>query len=173
MIFLARLLAVPIVPIRIRAETLIVKGVSKDGLQQMLATRGPLFRVDKLQPKRQWRCRQSEDKDDLYSTEAPEDSSPRNRNRLWDFLKLRMEKGLQLVTEKGAELDGEKIDIQWRDILDPTPENLLALFLTGLLGFAVLRIFWQLLLVAVTIVIAAFKYSVIAAILLALLVVFL
>ncbi|KAH7287116.1 hypothetical protein KP509_32G038800 [Ceratopteris richardii] len=66
-----------------------------------------------------------------------------------------------------------KMDINWGDILNPTPENLLALLLTGLLGLAIVQIFWQLLLVAVTITLAALKYSVIAAILLALLIVFL
>ncbi|KAH7287117.1 hypothetical protein KP509_32G038800 [Ceratopteris richardii] len=65
------------------------------------------------------------------------------------------------------------MDINWGDILNPTPENLLALLLTGLLGLAIVQIFWQLLLVAVTITLAALKYSVIAAILLALLIVFL
>ncbi|MCO5558956.1 hypothetical protein L7F22_012547 [Adiantum nelumboides] len=67
----------------------------------------------------------------------------------------------------------EQMEIKWGDIVNPTPENLLALLLTGLLGLAILQIFWQLLLVAVTITLAALKYSVIAAILLALLIIFL
>lgn len=75
--------------------------------------------------------------------------------------------------EKVIALDGGDFEIQWREIMDPTPENLLALVLTGLLGLAILQIFWQLLLVAITITLAALKYSVIAAILLALLIVLL
>lgn len=75
--------------------------------------------------------------------------------------------------EKVLALDGGDFEIQWREIMDPTPENLLALVLTGLLGLAILQIFWQLLLVAITITLAALKYSVIAAILLALLIVLL
>eukprot|EP00249_Psilotum_nudum_P010929 c22853_g1_i2 orf=248-979(+) len=66
-----------------------------------------------------------------------------------------------------------KLDIQWRDLLYPTPENLLALLLTGLLALAILQVLWQLFLVAVAISLSALKYSVLAVILIVLLIVFL
>lgn len=100
-------------------------------------------------------------------------SSHRNFRGFVKRLIWKSERKLQPATDEGIGFDNIDFAIQWRDILDPTPENLLALLLTGLLGLAVLQIFWQLLLVAIAITLAALKYSVIAAILITLLIVFL
>eukprot|EP00250_Pteridium_aquilinum_P034188 c7210_g1_i1 orf=158-721(+) len=99
-------------------------------------------------------------------------SETRSRKSVWQRLKLGLGLGFQ-NEGKLASADTGDMDIEWSDIVDPTPENLLALLLTGLLGLAILQIFWQLLLVAITITLAALKYSVIAVILLALLIVLL
>lgn len=67
-------------------------------------------------------------------------------------------------------LEGADMKINWRDLLDPTLENVLALVLTTLLAYAVLLIAWQLFIVAIAITLSALKYSVIALILLGILI---
>eukprot|EP00252_Welwitschia_mirabilis_P017982 TRINITY_DN40118_c0_g1_i1.p1 TRINITY_DN40118_c0_g1~~TRINITY_DN40118_c0_g1_i1.p1 ORF type:complete len:205 (-),score=14.87 TRINITY_DN40118_c0_g1_i1:90-626(-) len=59
----------------------------------------------------------------------------------------------------------------WRDLLDPQdPDNMLAIALTGILSWATFQILWQLFFVSIAIVVAAVKYSLIAAILLLILI---
>lgn len=58
------------------------------------------------------------------------------------------------------------IRFRWRDVLDPDPENLLAVALTGLLTWASVQVLWQLFFISVAILVAAVKYSFIAALLL-------
>ncbi|KAF6152506.1 hypothetical protein GIB67_023200 [Kingdonia uniflora] len=55
---------------------------------------------------------------------------------------------------------------KWRDLLDPDPENLLTVGLTGLLAWASVQVLWQLFFISVAILVAALKYSFIAALLL-------
>ena len=124
-----------------------------------------------------------------YSAEARGESSSR---KIFQFFRLprgwfgRSERAAEeeTSTQKKRQENEEEFEgllafndgyfqIEWREIVDPTPENVLALLLTGLLGLAILQIFWQLFLVAITITLAGLKYSVIAVILLALLIVFL
>ncbi|KAK4279558.1 hypothetical protein QN277_011323 [Acacia crassicarpa] len=50
-------------------------------------------------------------------------------------------------------------------LLDPDPDNVLALCLTGLLTWASVQVLWQLLFISLSIVLAALKYSFIAALL--------
>lgn len=50
-------------------------------------------------------------------------------------------------------------------VLDPDPENVLAVGLTGVLTWASVQVLWQLLVVTATILISAVKYSVVAALL--------
>ncbi|KAF8395343.1 hypothetical protein HHK36_019289 [Tetracentron sinense] len=57
-------------------------------------------------------------------------------------------------------------NLRWRDLLDPDPENILAVGLTGLLTWASVQVLWQLFFISVAIVVAAVKYSFIAALLL-------
>ncbi|GMI90401.1 hypothetical protein like AT4G40045 [Hibiscus trionum] len=52
------------------------------------------------------------------------------------------------------------------DLLDPDPENIVALGLTGLLTWASVQVLWQLFLISGAILLAALKYSFIAALLL-------
>ncbi|MQL79372.1 hypothetical protein Taro_011821 [Colocasia esculenta] len=57
--------------------------------------------------------------------------------------------------------------IRWRELLlDPDPENVLAVGLTGLLAWASVQVLWQLLFISLAILLAALKYSFIAALLL-------
>lgn len=61
--------------------------------------------------------------------------------------------------------------LRWTDLLlDPDPDNLLAVGLTGLLTWASAQVVWQLLAVSLAIVIAALKYSFVAALLIFILV---
>lgn len=61
--------------------------------------------------------------------------------------------------------------LRWTDLLlDPDPDNVLAVGLTGLLTWASVQVVWQLLAVSFAIVIAALKYSFVAALLIFILV---
>ncbi|XP_062098055.1 uncharacterized protein LOC133803925 isoform X2 [Humulus lupulus] len=56
--------------------------------------------------------------------------------------------------------------IRWGDlVLSPDPDNILAVGLTGLLTWASVQVLWQLLFISLAILLAAVKYSLIAALL--------
>ena len=55
-------------------------------------------------------------------------------------------------------------------LLDPDPDNVLSVGLTGLLTWASAQVVWQLLAVSFSIVVAALKYSFVAALLIFILV---
>ncbi|PNX70504.1 hypothetical protein L195_g057459 [Trifolium pratense] len=55
--------------------------------------------------------------------------------------------------------------LNWSNLLDPDPDNLLALGLTGLLTWASVQVLFQLLFISLAILVAALKYSFIAALL--------
>ncbi|KAK8945751.1 hypothetical protein KSP40_PGU014327 [Platanthera guangdongensis] len=57
-------------------------------------------------------------------------------------------------------------NFRWRDLLNPDPENILAVGLTGLLTWASVQVLFQLFFISIAIVLAALKYSFIAALLL-------
>ncbi|KAK9284041.1 hypothetical protein L1049_012301 [Liquidambar formosana] len=57
-------------------------------------------------------------------------------------------------------------NLKWRDLLDPDPNNILAVGLTGLLTWASVQVLWQLFFISLAILVAAVKYSFIAALLL-------
>ncbi|KAL8518154.1 hypothetical protein ACS0TY_009486 [Phlomoides rotata] len=67
----------------------------------------------------------------------------------------------------GTVEDGRpKLNFRWVDLLlDRDPDNLVAVGLTGLLTWASVQVLWQLLVVSTAILIAAVKYSVVAALL--------
>lgn len=57
--------------------------------------------------------------------------------------------------------------IRWRELLlDPDPDNVLAVGLTGVLAWASVQVLWQLFFISLAILLAALKYSFIAALLL-------
>lgn len=57
-------------------------------------------------------------------------------------------------------------NIRWSDLLlDPDPDNIAAVGLTGLLTWASVQVLWQLFVISLAIVVAALKYSFIAALL--------
>jgi len=57
------------------------------------------------------------------------------------------------------------LGFNWRNLLDPDPDNVLALGLTGILTWASVQVLWQLLFISLAILVAALKYSFIAALL--------
>ncbi|KAK1382591.1 putative Transmembrane protein [Heracleum sosnowskyi] len=60
-----------------------------------------------------------------------------------------------------------KFNFRWVDlVLDPDPQNIVAVALTGLLTWASVQVLWQLFLISLAILVAALKYSFIAAVLL-------
>ncbi|KZV47043.1 hypothetical protein F511_34741 [Dorcoceras hygrometricum] len=76
-------------------------------------------------------------------------------------------------TEKWSNEDDEKMknelprfNLRWVDLLlDPQPDNIVAVGLTGLLTWASVQVLWQLFLVSAAILIAALKYTLVAALL--------
>lgn len=57
--------------------------------------------------------------------------------------------------------------IRWQELLlSPDPDNVLAVGLTGILAWASLQVLWQLVFISLAILVAALKYSFIAALLL-------
>ncbi|KAI3864834.1 hypothetical protein MKX03_022882 [Papaver bracteatum] len=56
-------------------------------------------------------------------------------------------------------------NFNWKDLLDPNPENFAAIALTGLLTWASVQVLGQLLFISFAILVAALKYSFIAALL--------
>ncbi|XP_030526725.1 uncharacterized protein LOC115738277 [Rhodamnia argentea] len=73
----------------------------------------------------------------------------------------------------GSDGDGDSksdrrplFNLRLRDLLDPDPDNILAVGLTGLLAWASVQVLWQLCFISVAILVAALKYSFIAALLL-------
>jgi len=63
------------------------------------------------------------------------------------------------------------LNLRWAQLLlDPDPDNVLAVGLTGLLTWASVQVVWQLLVVSLAIVIAGLKYSLVAALLIFILV---
>ncbi|XP_052199949.1 uncharacterized protein LOC127806604 [Diospyros lotus] len=64
-----------------------------------------------------------------------------------------------------------RFNLRWVDlVVDRDPDNILAVGLTGILTWASVQVLWQLLLISVAIVVAALKYSFIAALLIFILV---
>ncbi|KAL2326695.1 hypothetical protein Fmac_025753 [Flemingia macrophylla] len=57
-------------------------------------------------------------------------------------------------------------NFNWSTLLDPDPDNVLALGLTAILTWASVQVLWQLLFISFAILVAALKYSFIAALLL-------
>ncbi|XP_042510817.1 uncharacterized protein LOC122086158 [Macadamia integrifolia] len=69
---------------------------------------------------------------------------------------------------QGNSRNGERptLNFRWTDLLDPDPENIFAVGLTGLLTWASVQVLWQLFFISLAILVAAVKYSFIAALLL-------
>ncbi|GLT50915.1 hypothetical protein SLA2020_243700 [Shorea laevis] len=53
-------------------------------------------------------------------------------------------------------------NFRWGDLLDPDPENILAVGLTGLLAWPAAQVLWQLFFISLAILVAALKYTFIA-----------
>ncbi|BAT96286.1 hypothetical protein LR48_Vigan02g042700 [Vigna angularis] len=70
--------------------------------------------------------------------------------------------------ENGNDWSNQRLPLlgfNWRKLLDPDPDNVLALGLTGILTWASVQVLWQLLFISLAILVAALKYSFIAALL--------
>lgn len=77
----------------------------------------------------------------------------------------------ELPKENGSEAEKAKngrprLNLRWADlVLDPDPDNIVAVGLTGLLTWASVQVLWQLFVISAAIVLAALKYSIVAALL--------
>ncbi|KAJ8766063.1 hypothetical protein K2173_020579 [Erythroxylum novogranatense] len=69
--------------------------------------------------------------------------------------------------DNDTEKDGRPLfNLRWVELfVDPDPDNILAVGLTGLLTWASVQVLWQLFIVSLAILVAALKYSSIAALL--------
>ncbi|XP_022857411.1 uncharacterized protein LOC111378424 [Olea europaea var. sylvestris] len=78
-----------------------------------------------------------------------------------------IETGGRVNDEKGKENNGRpRLNLKWVDLLlDPDPDNLVAVGLTGLLTWASVQVLWQLFIVSIAILLAALKYTLVAALL--------
>lgn len=68
-------------------------------------------------------------------------------------------------SSNGQEQKRPLFGFNWSNLLDPDPDNVLALGLTGLLTWASVQVLCQLLFISFAIIVAALKYSFIAALL--------
>lgn len=67
---------------------------------------------------------------------------------------------------RGEPPQQQQFELRWRDLLNPDPENIVAVGLAGLLTWASVQVLAQLFLISVAILLAALKYSLVAALLL-------
>ncbi|GAA0166944.1 hypothetical protein LIER_40281 [Lithospermum erythrorhizon] len=78
--------------------------------------------------------------------------------------------------EKNNGKDGKgngrlRLNLRWVDLfLDPDPDNIVAVGLTGLLTWASVSVLWQLFVISLAILLAALKYSLVAALLILILI---
>ncbi|KAK6144645.1 hypothetical protein DH2020_021465 [Rehmannia glutinosa] len=83
-----------------------------------------------------------------------------------------------LPTENGDNGDEGKVknerprlNLKWMDlVLDPDPDNIVAVGLTGLLTWASVQVLWQLFVISGAILLAAIKYTIVAALLICILI---
>ncbi|KAK7344862.1 hypothetical protein VNO77_15033 [Canavalia gladiata] len=73
--------------------------------------------------------------------------------------------GQEENVDNGSKQRRPFFSFNWNALLDPDPDNVLALGLTGLLTWASVQVLWQLLFISLAILVAALKYSFIAALL--------
>jgi ABC-type multidrug transport system fused ATPase/permease subunit len=70
-----------------------------------------------------------------------------------------------LKKNKGGD-ERPRFNLRWSELLfDPDPDNVVAVGLTGVLAWASVQVLWQLFVISFAILIAAVKYSFIAALL--------
>ncbi|KAL3520833.1 hypothetical protein ACH5RR_018985 [Cinchona calisaya] len=68
--------------------------------------------------------------------------------------------------ENGNGNERPRFNLKWVDLLlDPDPENVVAVGLTGVLAWASVQVLWQLFVISIAILLAALKYSFVAALL--------
>ncbi|GFQ04329.1 hypothetical protein PHJA_002576800 [Phtheirospermum japonicum] len=68
--------------------------------------------------------------------------------------------------EGKAENGRPRFNLKWVDlVLDPDPDNIVAVGLTGLLTWASVQVLWQLFVISAAILLAALKYTIVAALL--------
>ncbi|KAJ4720641.1 Transmembrane protein [Melia azedarach] len=83
--------------------------------------------------------------------------------------KKQQQKQKQNGAVNGDDLEKDRrpgFNIKWGDIFNPDPDNFFAVGLTGLLTWASVQVLWQLFIISLAILVAALKYSFIAALLL-------
>ncbi|KAE8721554.1 hypothetical protein F3Y22_tig00015498pilonHSYRG00027 [Hibiscus syriacus] len=90
-----------------------------------------------------------------------------NGNNDDDLTKQPNKKPEEQASDGGDSKDDRRSIFNFRlgDLLDPDPDNIVALVLTGLLSWASVQVLWQLFLISGAILLAALKYSFIAALL--------
>lgn len=76
------------------------------------------------------------------------------------------DKNKELPKEEEAKNERPRLNLKWAELLlDRDPDNIVAVGLTGLLTWASVQVLWQLLVISAAIVLAALKYTIVAALL--------
>ncbi|KAH7547782.1 hypothetical protein JRO89_XS14G0015600 [Xanthoceras sorbifolium] len=99
----------------------------------------------------------------------PNNNNNSNNNNNNNNNNKEQEKQQQNGSTNGDELRKDRrpvFNLKWGDIFDPDPDNIFAIGLTGLLAWASVQVLWQLAFISLAILVAALKYSFIAALLL-------
>ncbi|KAL3642008.1 hypothetical protein CASFOL_012823 [Castilleja foliolosa] len=79
---------------------------------------------------------------------------------------LPTENGNNGADEGKSESGRPRFNLKWLDlVLDPDPDNIAAVGLTGLLTWASVQVLWQLFVISAAILLAALKYTIVAALL--------
>ncbi|KAH7841758.1 hypothetical protein Vadar_033955 [Vaccinium darrowii] len=84
-----------------------------------------------------------------------------------DPVEEKEDEGFKKEEEQEVKKNGRPtFNLRWADlVLDPDPDNIVAVGLTGLLAWASAQVLWQLFFISLAIIVAALKYSFIAALL--------
>lgn len=108
----------------------------------------------------------------LFAQNSKNDSSSSNNNSNGKEQENQNQKG-SFVNNNGDDIEKDRpsgFNLKWGDILNPDPDNIFAVGLTGLLTWASVQVLWQLLAISLAILVAALKYSFIAALLILILI---
>ncbi|KAI3778372.1 hypothetical protein L2E82_07612 [Cichorium intybus] len=117
-------------------------------------TRFPSIRIDDLSCLKSWRKKRRGFRTSFSENKEELSEKPNGGNEEEEDMK-----------KKGGD-EKPRFNLKWSELLfDPDPDNVVAVGLTGVLAWASVQVLWQLFVISFAILIAAVKYSFIAALL--------
>ncbi|KAL2548945.1 hypothetical protein Fot_10475 [Forsythia ovata] len=103
----------------------------------------------------------------------PKNSKPRKKFSVYSQNNNRNKPSSEHISNNnvGGVNGRSRLNLRWADLLlDPDPDNIVAVGLTGILTWAGVQVLWQLLVIAIAILVTALKYTVVAALLVVILI---